>query len=295
MSASTITINGKTVRLSLPVVIPESGIVGREREMNKVLACWLKCDDDIPLSPLLIGAPGVGKNKIVYASSRICASELYIFQGHEDITAEDLFCSVRISDDREQQMDYIMSPLVTAMIRGGICFIDEIGKIRARALAPLASLLDERRYLDSNLLGERIHAHPGFRLIAATNTSDMEQSRLPDFLASRMRPVITIGYPDRKEVDTIITQHFSVQAKDHYADFLDLFWTLWRKCYKDKPPTPRDSLQIFGYAKKLADFESTGSSRPLSLTVSTQGPLMSEKHLSQAFEAFSGHIQESEA
>ena len=147
LSASTITINGKTVRLSLPVVIPESGIVGREVEMNKVLACWLKCDDDIPLSPLLIGAPGVGKNKIVYASSRICASELYIFQGHEDITAEDLFGSVRISDDREQQMDYIMSPLVTAMIRGGICFIDEIGKIRARALAPLASLLDERRYL----------------------------------------------------------------------------------------------------------------------------------------------------
>jgi len=27
-------------------------------------------------------------------------------------------------------MDYVLSPLVTAMLEGAICFIDEIGKIR---------------------------------------------------------------------------------------------------------------------------------------------------------------------
>ena len=80
-------------------------------------------------------------------------------QGHEDVTAEDLASSVRFRDSGSG-MEYVVSPLVTAMERGAICFIDEIGKIRPRALALLVSVLDERRYIDSTLLGTRIKADP---------------------------------------------------------------------------------------------------------------------------------------
>ncbi len=286
MSESVTCINGKSVRLGYPVSVPSSTIIGREHEMNKVMAAWLGNSDDMPMSPLLVGAPGVGKNRIVYSCSQLCNSKLYILQGHEDITAEDLVCAVRISDDREKQVDYILSPLVSAMITGGICFIDEIGKIRARALAPLASLLDERRYVDSAILGERIHAHAAFRLVAATNTSDMDQSSLPDFIRSRLRPVIMIGTPERKEVDAIITARFADRVNGARKELLDCFWRLWREHHQDRPPTPRDSLLIFGYARKLADFEALGKERPFSLEKRDNAMPVTLEHIDKAFAVF---------
>lgn len=286
MSESYTSINGKSVRRGLPVMIPGTDIIGREHEMNKVLAAWGISNNDLPMSPLLVGKPGIGKNKIVYSCSHICATDLYILQGHEDITAEDLVCTVRISDDRDKQVEYICSPLVSAMETGAICFIDEIGKIRARALAPLASLLDERRYIDSTLLGDRIYAHPAFRLIAATNTSDMDQSRLPDFIRSRLRPVITIDNPDRKELDAIITDRFSSQFNQNCAELIDEFWYLWHEHHQDSPPTPRDSLLIFGYARKMADFEVCGNERPFSLRNREHDIQIMPEHIRKAFFVF---------
>jgi MoxR-like ATPase len=285
MSAHTAKICEKSVQLSTPYQAPLSVLVGRELEMRKILAAWMRGNTSLPLSPLLVGEPGVGKNRIVYECARACSKELYIYQGHEDVTAEDLICAVRFSDDPDKKMDYIVSPLVTAMLRGGVCFVDEIAKIRPRALAPLASLLDERRYTDSILLGERIYAHPGFRFVAATNTADLDESPLPDFIRSRMRPVICVDYPAREEIDGIIRSHFKVM-KDDGALLLDRFWELWRQRDGDRPPTPRDSIHIFGYAINLADFEAIQARQPYDLESRSDGCRLEEEHLEKAFEAF---------
>ncbi|MFO7614738.1 MAG: AAA family ATPase [Bacteroidales bacterium] len=124
-------------------------LVAREPEMRSITAAWMAGPGTLPMSPLLLGEPGVGKNRIVYELARQTGKDLYIFQGHEDVTAEDLACAVRFSDNPDRKMDYVLSPLVTAMALGQICFIDEIAKIRPRALALLVSVLDERRYIDS--------------------------------------------------------------------------------------------------------------------------------------------------
>jgi hypothetical protein len=155
MDNNTMKIGTKTVQLSQPYRATVGEIVGRDEEMKKILASWMGVHDSLPLAPVLVGEPGLGKNIMVYEGTRIRGQDLYIFQGHEDVTAEDLICAVRFSDDPRKKMDYILSPLVSAAVRGAVCFVDEIAKIRTRALAPLASLLDERRYIDSTLLGER--------------------------------------------------------------------------------------------------------------------------------------------
>jgi MoxR-like ATPase len=279
-------VQGKTVQLSPPYQGTLSRIVSRENEMRKVLAAWMGRRTTQPLSPLLVGEPGVGKNRIVYECARLCDKELYIFQGHEDVTAEDLICSVRFSDDPGKKMDYIVSPLVTAMLRGGVCFIDEIAKIRPRALAPLASILDERRYVDSVLLGERIHAHRGFRFVAATNTDDLDETPLPEFIRSRMRPVIRVDYPERSEIDGIIRSHFEEMKKDGFS-LLDRFWELWGSHKINRPPTPRDSIYIFGYALNLADFESLTGRQPYRLDKNSRvGAPIEDKHLEKAFDVF---------
>jgi len=286
MSERMIKINNKSVQLKEPYAAASTELVGRRAEMNSILAAWMAFDDVLPSYPLLQGEPGIGKNKLVYESSRACGKELYIDQGHEDFGADDLVCTTRPSDDPEKRLDYILTSLTTAMVRGAVAFVDEIAKIRHKALAPLASLLEERGYIDSNLLGERIYAQPGFRFIAATNTSDLERDRLPDFIKSRVQPVITIRYPSREETEKIVRTRYRVLQENGRVLF-SCFWDLWKEKSDDKPPNPRDSLYIFGHAIKLANLIETEQTHPYVLEYHGPARPVQKSHLEAAFELFS--------
>ena len=277
---SKLSIRGKTVWQSEPFS-PRTEyfnrFTGRESELRLITAAWMSGDLSLPMSPLLIGEPGVGKNRLIYELALKTGRQLYIFQGHEDVTSEDLACTVRFSDNSASVMDYMISPLVTAMHNGGICFIDEIGKIRPRALALLVSVLDERRYIDSTLLGERIHAHPAFRFVAATNTADL--NLLPEFIISRMRPQISIGFPPKEEIDDIIRDQCKGTRKE-VERLIDLFWMLWMDHGgRIGEIVPRDAIYLFGWASKLSAFENAGGSQRLSEAQNNKPfPLMKEDH-----------------
>ncbi len=285
MPANIHELNTKIVQLSQPYQPrKEDGddLIGRTNECRMVLAAWIAQQTLPPLAPLLIGEPGVGKNRLVYELAHYTDKPLYVLQGHEDITAEDLICAVRFSDDKDKKMDYILSPLATAMLQGGICFIDEIGKLRPRALAPLSSVLDERRYLDSTLLGERIYADPAFRFIAATNTVDLSRDALPDFIHSRLRPLIEIEPPAREDIELIVKKRFSriAQAKD---SLLKRFWVLWAEFSPDSPPTPRDTVYLFGLTLSLAD-EEAGKRSDLKTSIDETFLTPKTHHLETAFQ-----------
>jgi MoxR-like ATPase len=262
MEKQKIQLNNKLVWASEPykpnlALMPE--FVGREKEMEMIMASWIAGSHSLPLSPVLVGEPGVGKNRIVYELARFTGRDLYLFQGHEDITAEDLACTVRFSDNTANLMEYVLSPLVCAMLKGGIFFLDEIGKIRPRALALLVSVLDERRYIDSTLLCERVFACPGFRFIAATNTGEV--SMLPEFIRSSMRPVIKIGYPPRQEIEEIIRLQFNGRMENLSA-LVEKFWYLWdKKGSSSTLLTPRDAIAVFSLASSISDFELYNSKR----------------------------------
>ena len=266
MEKQKIQLNNKLVWASEPYkpnTAIMSSFVGRELEMELIMASWIAGAHTLPLSPVLVGEPGVGKNRIVYELARFTGRDLYLFQGHEDITAEDLACTVRFSDDTANLMEYVLSPLVCAMINGGIFFLDEIGKIRPRALALLVSVLDERRYIDSTLLCERVFAHPGFRFIAATNTGEV--GMLPEFIRSRMRPVIKIGYPPRQEIEEIIQRKFKSRM-DNLDSLVERFWYVWdKKSVPGTTLTPRDAIAVFSMASSISDFESQNCSEKLRL------------------------------
>ncbi len=69
---------------------------------------------------------------------------------------------------------------------------------------------------------------------------------------------------------------------------LSRFWELWHELNADVPPTPRQAIQLMGYAINLADLEqvqegAAGNAKEkanLSLT-------LREKHLEEAFSIFS--------
>ncbi|WP_295585210.1 AAA family ATPase [uncultured Lamprocystis sp.] len=254
MSADKIAVGKKLVWPRKPYVPTDESMVdfvGRESELRMVAAAWLAGAQSQPLSPLLIGPPGCGKNRLVFEIAKRMGLDLYVCQGYENITAEDLACTLMPADEGNGRIDYLISALATAMFKGGVCFIDELGKFPGRALALLASVLDDRRYLDLDLIGERVQAHPRFRFIGATNSEDLDL--LPDFVRSRLFPIIRVEQPAPELISAIVMRQFPTQQRA-IGKLLTGFWRLWDADQqgKDDLPSPRDVIQIFALASKLA-------------------------------------------
>jgi MoxR-like ATPase len=286
MNQASARIGDKTIQLQQPFGGDLGRCIGRNKEIKKVLAAWMDGSAALPMSPLLIVPAGQGKNRVVYECARISQKPLYIIQGNEDITAESLICIGRISDDVNKKVDYIASSLLSAMILGGICFIDEIAKMRPMALAPLASVLDERRTIKSELLGEEIQAHPAFRFIAATNHSDLDFQPLSEFLDSRLSLKIPVNCPDSKDIDAILKARFK-PLNGNTSNILNCFWNLWRLNMKDQPVNPRDIVQLFGFAMNLADLEALGGN-PTRACVGHRFGTLQDRHLEDAFDSLFG-------
>src|SRR5258708_2578359 len=161
--------------------------------MRHLLAAWMVVNEqDIPMSPRLLGKPGVGKTTLAYAAGRRMGRDVYILQATMDTRPEDLLVTPVIAG--EGTLRYVASPLVSAMIRGGIAILDEGNRMSEKSWASLAPLLDNRRYVESIVTGIKIRAHPLFRLVATMN-DDASTFDLPESIHSRLHPQITIDFP----------------------------------------------------------------------------------------------------
>ena len=167
--------------------------VGQEEVMRQLLAAWLVIDaQDLPMNPRLLGKPGVGKTTLAYAAAKRLDREVYIMQATVDTRPEDLLVTPVI--EGEARLRYVASPLVTAMLRGGIVILDEGNRMSEKSWASLAPLLDNRRYVESIVAGIKIKAHPLFRVVATMN-DDASTFDLPEYIHSRLQPMILIDFP----------------------------------------------------------------------------------------------------
>ena len=144
------------------------------------------------------------------------------------------------------RIEYVGSKLLAAMLEGGIVFFDEIGKVPSRSLALLASVLDNRRTLDSVLAGFTVKAHGDFRFCAALNDADAATFGLPGFIDERTRPEFKMGYPPIDELLEIVT----TGVQNATSVLLDEFrnWAAARQDRNDL--SPRNALSIVHYATR---------------------------------------------
>ncbi len=242
------TIEGVTLLLAHPDDIRMEW-VGRRDLMRQLLAAWLVvAPEDLPLNPRLIGKPGVGKTTLAYAAGRSLGADVYIFQATMDTRPEDLLVTPVV--DRQGAIRYVASPLVTAMLQGGVAILDEGNRMSEKSWASLAPLLDNRRYVESIVAGIKIAAHTDFRIVATMN-DDASTYELPEYIHSRLQPQIHLDFPDREEEKQILSANlpFSDEAiLDYVADFLQSAHAA------DEAYTVRDGINIARYALKvLAD------------------------------------------
>ncbi len=241
----TVEIQGVKLHLAHPDELPVRWI-GQDEVMRQLLAAWLVVDpNDLPMNPRLLGKPGVGKTTLAYAAAKRLGQEVYILQATVDTRPEDLLITPVI--EGEAQLRYVASPLVTAMIRGGVVILDEGNRMSEKSWASLAPLLDTRRYVESIVAGIKIKAHPNFRLVATMN-DDASTFDLPEYIHSRLQPQIMVDFPERDEELAILKENLPFSDDDlleYVVDFLQ------QAHAADERYTVRDGINIARFVAKL--------------------------------------------
>jgi len=249
--SETITISGVDLLLSEPAEV-DLQWVGNENLINELKAAWMIVDEenDLPLNPRILGKPGVGKTTLAYATGKSLGKPVYIFQCTMDTRPEDLLISPVISSDNK--IAYVASSLVSAMIKGGVCLLDEGNRMSEKSWASLAPLMDKRRYVDSIIAGIRIYAHKDFRLCVTMN-SDSSTYEVPEYISSRLQPKIFVEFPNKIDEVKILAYNLpfnSEELLEYCVDFLQ------NAHMRDEPYTVRDGINIIRYymkTRELAD------------------------------------------
>ena len=219
--------------------------IGQQETLKQLLACWLTVHEkDLPLTPRLVGTPGIGKTTLAIAGARVREQELYIYQCTADTRPEDLLVTPVLAESGK--IAYHASPLVTAMLRGGICVLDEGNRMNEKSWASLAPLLDHRRYVESIVAGITIHAHPEFRC-SVTMNEDESTFEIPDYILSRLQPTLSLGHPNRADEMAILQYHLPFADEEMLnltVEFLQQAHTLKLDF------STRDGINILRYALK---------------------------------------------
>jgi MoxR-like ATPase len=186
------------------------------------------------------------------AAARHLGRPVWIFQATMDTRPEDLVITPVIAE--AGKLKYVASPLVTAMVRGGVCILDEGNRMSEKSWASLAPLLDDRRYVESLVAGIQIRAHPDFRIVATMN-DDASTFDLPEYIHSRLQPQIWVDFPEADEERLILSRNIPFgdgEVLDYVVRFLQ------RAHRAEERYTVRDGINIARYALKLGRSESAG-------------------------------------
>src|SRR6202000_1083132 len=254
----TVEIEGVTLHLAHPDELPVRW-VGQEELMRHLLAAWMVVtENDIPMSPRLIGKPGVGKTTLAYAAAKRMGRDVFIMQATLDTRPEDLLITPVI--EGAGRLRYVASALVSAMILGGVVILDEGNRMSEKSWASLAPLLDNRRYVESIVTGIKIKAHPLFRLVATMN-DDASTFDLPEYIHSRLQPQLTIDFPEHQEEYAILKENVPFgeeQILNYVTEFLQQAHSA------DERYTVRDGINIARFVMKLKGMENDLALRNLS-------------------------------
>lgn len=169
---------------------------------------------------LLKGPSGSGKTRLAQSISALFQQPMQSINCSVDLDAEALLgFKTIVSQDGQSTIEFVDGPVVTAMKRGHLLYIDEINMAKPETLPILHSLLDHRRMLTNPFTSEVIEAHEDFSVLSAINegyigTSPMNEAlknrfvsfSIPYLQAEQLRAVLEQSVPeaDSSVIDSIM-------------------------------------------------------------------------------------------
>ena len=251
LSDGYVEVDGVRLKLSQPYT-GSAQWIGQREILMQLLACWITVDEaDLPLTPRLVGAPGMGKTQLVIAAAKEQELPLYIYQCTADTRPEDLLITPVLGQNGN--ISYHASPLVSAMLCGGICLLDEGNRMNEKSWASLAPLFDGRRMVESVVAGIQIPSSSEFRA-AITMNDDESTFEIPDYILSRLQPTLKVGFPNRQDEMEILRYHLPYAEAEMLAMTVEFLQTSHQLKLDF---SPRDGINVLRYALKRLQQDST--------------------------------------
>lgn len=252
-----VTFDNVTLQLSHPINSQVEWI-GQDEPLRQLLACWLVvCDSDLALTPRVIGHPGIGKTTLAIAAAQQRKQDAYIMQCTSDTRPEDLLVTPVLSESGK--ISYHASPLLSAVITGGIAILDEGNRMSEKSWASLAGLFDNRRTVESVVAGITITAHKEFRA-AVTMNEDSSTFEIPDYIMSRLQPGIQIPFPQRQDELKILSYNIPFSSEE----ILEMCISFLQQSHNlDLPYSVRDGINVVRYMLKLQKSNHPGNTEEL--------------------------------
>jgi nitric oxide reductase NorQ protein len=163
---------------------PALGYIPVQQELELFQAAF---SQQLPV--LLKGPTGVGKTRFVEHMAERLSVSLITVPCHEDLTASDLVGRYLLQGNETIWVD---GPLTRAVREGAICYLDEVVEARADSVVVLHPLMDHRRELHIERLGQTLRAPANFMLVMSYNPG--YQSLLKDLKPSTRQRMVALDF-----------------------------------------------------------------------------------------------------
>lgn len=176
-------------------------VVGRDREVE-LLSAALESGAHV----LLEGPPGTGKSTLLRAVAADQHVPFVLVEGNAELTPGRLvghFDPAQVLARGYSPEVFVDGPLLEALRTGALLYVEEVNRVPEETLNVLLTVMSEAE-LNVPRLG-RVHAAPGFRLVAAMNPFDaVGTARISSALYDRSCR-ITMGYQPAADEQQIVS------------------------------------------------------------------------------------------
>ncbi|KON91715.1 hypothetical protein AF331_04245 [Rossellomorea marisflavi] len=159
---------------------------------------------------LLKGPTGSGKTKLSDTLSSMLSQPMHSINCSVDLDAEALLGYKTIAEkDGKSVIEFIEGPVIQAMKKGHLLYIDEINMAKPETLPILNGVLDYRRSITNPFTGEVIKAEPSFGVIAAINEGYVGTVPMNEALKNRF-VVVDVPYIEGDTLKAVIAAQSSL-------------------------------------------------------------------------------------
>ncbi|MDX8360070.1 MULTISPECIES: MoxR family ATPase [Bacillaceae] len=171
---------------------------------------------------LLKGPTGSGKTKLADTLSSLFQQPMHSVNCSVDLDAEALLGYKTISDVNDRPtIDFIPGPVINAMQKGHLLYIDEINMAKPETLPILNGVLDYRKMITNPFTSEVVQAEEGFGVIAAINEGYVGTVPLNEALKNRFI-VIEVPYIQGNSLENVLKEQSMLSDEKLIKSFVTL-------------------------------------------------------------------------
>ncbi|TDL34866.1 MoxR family ATPase [Jeotgalibacillus sp. S-D1] len=171
---------------------------------------------------LLKGPTGSGKTKLAESISHLFQQPMYSINCSIDLDAEAMLGYKTIEQiEGKSTITFVEGPVIQAMKKGQLLYIDEINMAKPETLPILNGVLDYRRTITNPFTNEVVTAKEGFGVIAAINEGYVGTVPLNEALKNRFI-VIDVPYIQGETLKSVIISQSKLTNPSLIASFVQL-------------------------------------------------------------------------